>query len=106
MTVPGTQPILDEAAALRLDADATAHLHRLAAPDRPRRARPRAPERVPAGIAQRIGTWPAFVQGRLFDVLAANPLAQVLSPLYVPGANMIRSLFLDPDTVAAHDAGR
>ncbi len=102
---PSAQVLDALAAALRLDADATAHLHRLAAPDRPRRARARAPERVPEGIARLIGTWthtPAFVQGRLFDVLAANPLAQALSPLYRPGGNMLREVFLDPDSAAVH----
>ncbi|WP_280362445.1 helix-turn-helix domain-containing protein [Nocardia wallacei] len=99
---PSVQVLDALAVALRLDADATAHLHRLAAP---RRARRRIPERVPEGIRQLISTWsgtPAFVQGRLLDVLAANPLAEALSPLFVPGTNMVRALFLDPASGAAH----
>ncbi|MFI0815184.1 helix-turn-helix transcriptional regulator [Streptomyces sp. NPDC021098] len=103
---PSAQVLDALARALRLDDDATAHLHRLAVPDRPRRRSPaRRTERVPQGIRQLIATWPhtpAFVQGRLLDVLDANPLAQALSPLFTPGTNMIRALFLDPASGAAH----
>jgi len=102
---PSAQVLDALAAVLRLDADATAHLHSLAAPDRARRRRPRPRQRVPDGIGQLIASWPhtpAYVQGRLLNVLAANPLAQALSPLFVPGTNMVRSLFLDPASGAAH----
>lgn len=101
---PSAQVLDALASALRLDESAAAHLHRLAASDRSRRRR-RPPERVPDGIRQLIMTWPqtpAIVQGRLMDVLAANPLAQALSPLYTPGTNMLRTLFLDPASAAAH----
>jgi transcriptional regulator with XRE-family HTH domain len=103
---PSDQVLDALAAALRLDETAAAHLHALAAPNRARRRRrARQPERVPEGIRQLIATWPqtpAIVQGRLLDVLIANPLAQALSPLYTPGANMLRTLFLDPAAAAAH----
>jgi transcriptional regulator with XRE-family HTH domain len=102
---PSAQVLDALARALRLDEDATAHLHRLAVPDRRRRSPARRPERVPQGIRQLIATWPhtpAFVQGRLLDVLAANPLAQALSPLFTPGINMLRALFLDPASGAPH----
>ncbi|WP_405164966.1 helix-turn-helix transcriptional regulator [Nocardia sp. NBC_01499] len=102
---PSAQVLDALATVLRLDADATAHLHSLATPDRPRRRRPRPPERAPEGIEQLIATWPhtpAYVLGRLLDVLAANPLAQALSPLFAPGANMVRTLFLDPASGVAH----
>jgi hypothetical protein len=39
---------------------------------------------------------PAYVEGRYFDVLAANALATALSPRLVAGANRLRDLFLDP----------
>ena len=43
---------------------------------------------------------PAFVEGRAFDVLAANELAMVLSPRLRPGENRLRSLLLDPEEQA------
>ena len=54
--------------------------------------------RVPAGIRQLLTTigLPAFVEGRFFDVLAANAMAGALSPGLRPGANRLRSVFLDP----------
>jgi hypothetical protein len=39
---------------------------------------------------------PAFVEGRYFDVLAANALATALSPRLVAGGNRLRDVFLDP----------
>jgi hypothetical protein len=80
-----------------LDATATQYLLSLsaarpAAPRRPRR------EVVPAGIRQLLDAveLPAFVENRMFDVLAANRLATALAPSIRPGANRLRSVFLDP----------
>ncbi|GII27052.1 transcriptional regulator [Planotetraspora mira] len=87
------------ARALQLDEDATAHLHQLARPKRRRRRFPDHSERVQPGIRQLLATWsdtPAYVQSRFLDVLAANPLACALSPVYRPGVNVLRALFLDP----------
>ncbi|MEU5346446.1 hypothetical protein AB0H18_37460 [Streptomyces sp. NPDC020766] len=39
---------------------------------------------------------PATVEGRHFDVLAANAPAAALSPRLVAGANRLRDVFLDP----------
>jgi hypothetical protein len=39
---------------------------------------------------------PAFVEGRYFDVLAANSLARALSPNLQVGQNRLRAVFLDP----------
>jgi len=39
---------------------------------------------------------PAFVQDRHLNVLAANPVAQVLSPNMRPGVNRLLAAFLDP----------
>jgi transcriptional regulator with XRE-family HTH domain len=63
-----------------------------AAPKRPRR------EVVPAGIRQLLDVLelPAFVENRMFDVLAANQLATALSPNIRPGFNRLRDAFLDP----------
>ncbi|MEU3853798.1 helix-turn-helix transcriptional regulator [Streptomyces sp. NPDC029554] len=95
---PSVQVLEALARVLLLDDDATEHLLALGA-DRPRRRRRRpARETVPHGVAQLVATLPlpALVEGRYFDVLAANPLATALSPRFTPGANRLRSLFLDP----------
>jgi transcriptional regulator with XRE-family HTH domain len=94
-------PVLDAIGrALGLDQQALAHLHRLAraryAPPQP----PPAAEEVPAGVRLLVEGWaerPAVVVGRYRDVLAANPLAQVLNPGFVPWRNLLRHVFLDPE---------
>jgi transcriptional regulator with XRE-family HTH domain len=84
-----------------LDPTATGYLLSLAAA-RPARSssaarRPRT-ETVPAAIQQLMAVvnLPAFVESRMFDVLAANPRATALSPSMRPGENRLRSMFLDP----------
>jgi hypothetical protein len=92
--------VLDALArALQLDDEATAHLHALAGPERRAHRSGQPPEHVPPSIRQLIAGWhatPAYVQGRRLDVLAANPLATALSPLFTPGVNLLRAAFLDP----------
>lgn len=95
---PSAQVLDAIARALRLDADATAHLHELAAPATARPRRTRRPEQVVPSVRQLLDSWsgtPAFVQGRFLDVLAANPLMMALSPMYTPGRNILRAAFLD-----------
>jgi transcriptional regulator with XRE-family HTH domain len=92
--------VLDALArALQLDEHATAHLHQLAAPA-PRRTRRRGTEKVSAQIDALLRslerTTPAYVTGRLMNVLAANELATAVLPLLVPGTNFVRAVFLDP----------
>jgi transcriptional regulator with XRE-family HTH domain len=94
---PSAQVLDAISRALRLDADAAAHLHELAAPTS-RRRRPRRPEQVSASVRELLDSWhahPAFVSGRYLDVLAANPLMTALSPMYAPGRNILRAAFLD-----------
>jgi hypothetical protein len=96
---PSPQVLDALAGALQLDDEATAHLHALVGPERRVRRFGQGSERVPPSIQQLIGGWhgtPAFVQGRRLDVLAANPLATALSPLFAPGVNLLRATFLDP----------
>nr|WP_243850205.1 helix-turn-helix transcriptional regulator [Modestobacter marinus] len=96
---PSAQVLDAVARALGLDAASTSHLHDLADPA-PRRRRTSRTERVRPSVAQLLAAWdrtPAFVQGRHLDVLAANPLAVALSPLFHPGTNLLRSVLLDPD---------
>lgn len=50
-----------------------------------------------------LRSWPttaSFVCSSGFTVLASNPIAQALSPMFDVGANVIRQMYLDPD---AHD---
>jgi len=95
---PSVQVLESLARVLRLDEVATAYLLSLAS-EQPRRAR-RRPRRetVPPGIRKLLDslTLPAFVEGRYFDVLAANSLATTLSPRLTPGRNRLRDVFLDP----------
>jgi transcriptional regulator with XRE-family HTH domain len=95
---PSPQVIEALARVFSLDATATEYLLSLAVP-RPAkgRARPRQ-ETVPPGIRQLLGALnlPAFVESRIFDVLAANSLATALSPGMRAGENRLRSAFLDP----------
>jgi transcriptional regulator with XRE-family HTH domain len=94
---PSPQVLEAVARALGLDEDATAHLHALGAPEAPRRRRT---ERVRPGLRLLLDDWhhtPAYVQGPLQEVLAANRLAVALSPLFRPGGNILRSVLLDPE---------
>ena len=96
---PSPQVLDALARALQLDEEATAHLHALAGPERRAHRSGQGPERVPPSIRQLIAGWhdtPAYVQGRRLDVLAANPVATALSPLFTPGVNLLRAAFLDP----------
>jgi transcriptional regulator with XRE-family HTH domain len=95
---PSAQVLDAVARALGLDRAATAYLHDLADPAPRRRRTPESTERVGPSIVQLIESWeltPAYVQGRHLDVLAANRLAVALSPIYEPGANLLRTVLLD-----------
>ena len=94
---PSAQVLDSLARVLQLDQAGADYLHELAAPARRHRRRPRR-EAVPTSIAQLLSALglPAFVEGRYFDVLAANALARVLSPNLQVGRNRLRSVFLDP----------
>ena len=91
------------ARALKLDDDAAATLRNLARPmplvDRGSTSAKSAHARAPEALVGLIDTWPnqiAWIEGRLTEILAANPLARALSPLLEPGTNLMRSVFLDP----------
>lgn len=93
-------PVIDALArALRLSQDATSYLHSLAQPAAAEawaadREQPR------SSMERLIASWahtPAFVHGRHLDVLAANAMASALSPIFTPGVNLVRAVFVDPD---------
>jgi len=93
---PSAQVLEALARVLQLDAEATSYLVQLAQP-KPRRP-PRRREQVPVGVELLLQTInvPAFVVSKYWDVLAANRLAQALSPLMAPGVNRLVALFTDP----------
>jgi transcriptional regulator with XRE-family HTH domain len=95
---PSAQVLQSLARVLQLDDDATAYLLGLTAvkPRAARRRRRR--EIVPPSTAKLVQTLPlpAFVEGRYFDVLAANALATAISPRLAAGGNRLRDVFLDP----------
>jgi transcriptional regulator with XRE-family HTH domain len=86
--------------ALGLDEQAMAHLRRLArAQSSSHKPAPHAEEVAP-GLRELLDGWmgqPAVVVGRYRDVLAATAVAQVLNPGFVPGRNLLRQVFLDPE---------
>jgi transcriptional regulator with XRE-family HTH domain len=94
---PSTQVLESIARVLELDGDSAAYLLSLSA-EKPRARRRVRRETVPSGIAQLVAAlpFPAFVEGRYLDVLAANSLATALSPRLVVGGNRLRDVFLDP----------
>ncbi|MFK4540547.1 transcriptional regulator with XRE-family HTH domain [Streptomyces tendae] len=95
---PSPQVLESLARVLRLDDIERTYLLGLAAA-RPRAPRRKRPEHVPARVHELLAHLPipAFVEGRAFDVLAANPMAVALSPRLRPGQNRLRSLLLDPE---------
>lgn len=93
---PSAQVLQAIGRVLQLDDDS--YLLSLAA-DTPRRAPRRIRrESVPSATARFVAQlpYPAFVEGRYLDVLAANPLATALSPRLRAGRNRLRDVFLDP----------
>lgn len=95
---PSVQVLGALVAALRLDDVAAAHLRELAAGASLRRSRRTRRESVPSSIVELVDSlpFPAFVEGRTLDVLAANRLAAALSPRITVGENRLRAVFLDP----------
>jgi transcriptional regulator with XRE-family HTH domain len=89
---------------LRLDDEHLSYLLSLVA-DRPRKPRRRIrAELVPSATASLLMTlpYPAFVEGRYFDILAANSMASALSPRLSVGGNQLLDVFLDPEEKALH----
>ncbi|MEU8695930.1 hypothetical protein [Streptomyces sp. NPDC048665] len=81
---------------LELDADASACMSALAALDPVRRSE----TEVAPDVHQLLDTWvdgPAYVRNRRFDVLAANKRARALAPMYEPGHDLARDMFLSSE---------
>jgi transcriptional regulator with XRE-family HTH domain len=97
---PSPEVLRALARALNLDAAATAHLFALAGPVTTARE-PSAAAAAPSllRLLESLPGAAAYVQNRLFRVLAANPLARALSPLHEPGTDLVRAAFLAPGAV-------
>ncbi|MEU0878235.1 helix-turn-helix domain-containing protein [Lentzea sp. NPDC005914] len=91
---PSPQVVDALATALRLDPDAAAHLRAVAMPSEPPK-----PGEAGAEVQHLLDSWgstPAYVRDRWFDVVMVNKAAMVLAPMYHPGRNLVRDVFLDP----------
>lgn len=95
---PSVQVLESIARVLQLDDDHLAYLLTLVADVPRQRVRRPAKETVPAGALKLLDSLaqPAFIEGRYFDILAANSLAKALSPRLDLGGNQLRDMFLDP----------
>jgi transcriptional regulator with XRE-family HTH domain len=95
---PSVQVIEALGRVLQLDPGAMDYLFGLVAPKPNQRRRRSKREAVPSGIRQLLEVigLPAFVEGRYFDVLAANRLAYTISPNLQVGGNRLRAVLLDP----------
>jgi hypothetical protein len=94
---PSAQVVEALARALRLDIKATRYLHQLANTITSRwdhSPLDAVPERLD-GLIDEL-PFPAIVSSRYQDVLAANPMAQALSPGFAPGQNFLYWRLLDP----------
>ena len=92
---PSPQVVDALARALRLDAKATKYLHELVTQPGGDASELEAEAYALAEIVQQI-SMPAVLVNRYQDVLAANPIAQALSPGFAPGQNSLRWRLLDP----------
>lgn len=92
---PSAQVLRSIARVLQLDDDGYL-LGLVAEPKRTQHSRQRR-ETAPATTSRLVAAlpFPAFIEGRYLDVLAANPLAGALSPCLVVGRNRLRDVFLD-----------
>ncbi|MCQ1950405.1 helix-turn-helix transcriptional regulator [Arthrobacter sp. zg-Y859] len=95
---PSVQVLESIARVLQLDDDHLAYLLTLVADVPRQRVRRPSKETAPAGALKLLDSLaqPAFIEGRYFDILAANSLAKALSPRLDLGGNQLRDMFLDP----------
>ncbi|KOV78881.1 helix-turn-helix transcriptional regulator [Nocardia sp. NRRL S-836] len=95
-TNPSAQVLDALSRALRLDADARAHLHRLAGvvAEEGHETNVVSPEL--RQLMSGMHDMPAFVMNSLLDILAMNALAEALYEPFTPADNAARMTFLDP----------
>ncbi|MFH8405110.1 helix-turn-helix domain-containing protein [Streptomyces sp. NPDC018019] len=96
---PSAQVLDALSRALRLEADARAHLYRLAGTVLDDQSASRAAEQVGPALRQLMDGYPntpAFVLSRALDVLATNALADALFTPFETVDNLARMTFADP----------
>ncbi|GAA2438854.1 helix-turn-helix transcriptional regulator [Streptomyces mauvecolor] len=96
---PSPQVVDALSRALRLDADARAHVFRLAGATPNDRLSVHTAERVGPALRRLMDGYPdtpAFVMSRTLDLLAVNALADALYAPFEPADNLARMTFLDP----------
>src|SRR5690348_5381815 len=96
---PSPQVIDALGRALRLDAEARAHLYRLAEAAQGDRPRAHVADQVSPALRQLMDGYPntpAYVMNRTLDILATNALADALYAPFEPADNLARMTFLDP----------
>ncbi|MET8769124.1 helix-turn-helix transcriptional regulator [Streptomyces sp. NPDC004658] len=84
-----------------LDAEAAEHLHRLARQGlRKRGHSPSRDDRVATHLVRLVGSWstPAVILGPRSDILAANDAARALFSVMGTETNMLRFVFLHPES--------
>lgn len=94
---PSAQVLEALARALRLDDDARRHLYQVAGTALPPEGGTGAAQVHPL-LQQLVDGWrePAMVYNRAFDLLAANPVAELLFDGHGPARNLVHEVFLDP----------
>lgn len=94
---PSAQVLDALARALRLDDDARRHLHRIAGTAVPPPSGAGS-ARVDPLLQQLVDGWrePALVYNRALDLLAANPIAELLFDGHGESRNLVHEVFLDP----------
>jgi transcriptional regulator with XRE-family HTH domain len=96
---PSDQVLEGLARALQLDDDAGTYLRQLARPQ-PRRHLSPVPDHCEPAVQALIDGWPAtaaFVANRNLTILACNSVARALSRFFMPGENIMRAAFLEPE---------
>jgi transcriptional regulator with XRE-family HTH domain len=98
---PSDQVLEGLAGALQLNDDAAEYMRTLARPAPRRRGRsPASTEKPEPGLQTLIDSWhltPAYVQDGHMNILVANSMAAAMLPFFVPGANLLRFVFLEPE---------
>lgn len=98
---PSDQVLEGIARALQLNEDAVVYLRDLVrpAPPKPERGK-RSKKAMDIGLQTLIDSWPltpARIQDSSYTVIAANPLARRVFPMFTPGVNAMRAIFLQPE---------